>query len=75
MQNPGTQVGRVESVRIAAYHKLIHDLRSGLSPILMQAQLLLHYAQTPTVDAETVKKSAGAIEQSAKEMAVLLEDL
>ena len=55
-------------------NKLIHDLRNGLSPILMQAQLLSQYAENPSEDAEAIKKAAEAIERSVKAMALLLDN-
>ena len=56
----------------AAYDKLIHDLRNGLAPILMQVQLLSKYAETPEADAEAIKNSAVSIERAVKEMVALL---
>ncbi len=63
----GDFVGQLE------YRKLIHDLRNGLSSILMQAQLLLQYTETPGTGSAAIKKSAGAIAKSVKAMASLLE--
>lgn len=56
------------------YRKLIHDLRNGLSPILMQAQLLSRYAETPGAEVAAIKKSADAIEQGVKAMDLLLDN-
>ncbi|MDP3941212.1 MAG: hypothetical protein Q8Q49_02780 [bacterium] len=56
------------------YRKLIHDLRNGLSPILMQAQLLSQYVETPGIEVSTIKKSADAIEQSVRAMTILLDN-
>lgn len=75
INNTKTEEEHVDFVRLFEYRKLIHDLRNGLSPILMQAQLLLaQYAETPGEDAEMIKKSAEAIERSVKEMVKLLDN-
>lgn len=52
--------------------KLIHDLRNCLSPILMQAQLLSHYAETAGSETEAIRKSVEVIERSVKDMVSLL---
>ena len=56
------------------YRKLIHDLRNGLSQILMQAQLMSRYAETPGTEIAAIKKLADAIEQNVKAMALLLDN-
>ena len=69
-----TKEERADFVGLFEHRKLIHDLRNGLSPILMQAQLLLQYAETPSTEAGAIKKLAEAIEQSVKAMAILLDN-
>ena len=51
--------------------KLVHDLNNCLSSILMQAQFLA--LSSSSLDAEGIKKSAEAIEQSVQEMVLLLQ--
>ena len=63
----------MSDVKTFEYRKLIHDLRNGLSPILMQAQLLSQYAEHAGSETEAIKKSAEAIERSVKEMVKLLD--
>lgn len=65
---PDDSIGRTE------FRKLIHDLRNGLSPILMQAQLMAHYANNPVTEEDAIKELAVAIEQSVKAMAQMLEE-
>jgi len=59
---------------LIGHRQLIHDLRNALSPILMQAQLLSQYAETPGTEADAIKKSADALEKNVKAMVTLLND-
>lgn len=74
MRDTGIKEQHDNLVGIFEYRKLIHDLRNGLSPILMQAQLLSQYAESPSPEGAAIKKSANAIERSVRTMEQLLDD-
>lgn len=53
--------------------KLFHDLRNLISPILIQSQLLMRYAETPESKSLEIKKSADAIDYCVRKIVKLLE--
>lgn len=61
-------------VPLLEHKKMIHDVRNGLSAILMQAQLLSLYTENGEPATKTIKTSAKAIEQSVKEIVMLFDD-
>lgn len=56
-----------------SFHKLIHDIRNGLSPILMYAQLIAYNTDKTPENTATIKKSAKEIENRIKSLASLLD--
>ena len=63
-----------DSLQLLNHRKLIHDLRNGLSPILMQAQLLLIHTERKDLESGAIRESARAIERSVHEIINLLDN-
>ena len=56
-----------------SFHQLIHDIRSGLSPILTYAQLIALKSDKPSPNVADLKKLAMEIENSVRSLAGLLD--
>lgn len=69
-----SEEGSGKQSRLLDHETLIHDVRNGLSAILMQAQLLSHYAETPAADVDAIKRSVSAIEQSVRAIVIVLDN-
>ena len=54
-------------------HKLIHDIRGSLSPILTYAQLITHNAEKIPPNTDAIKECATEIENIVKSLVSLLD--
>lgn len=52
---------------------LVHDMRNALTPILIHLHLLTQYTERVGPEAEAIKNSIQAIEQSVATMVALLK--
>lgn len=57
----------------SAQHKLLHDIRGGLSPILIYTQLIAYNLEKVPSSAETIRELTKEIENSVKSLERLLD--